>query len=216
MINRKSLFENNCISQDNPDGFDLSGFVDLTWNESERKTVISYLKSFECVLWSPGIVWCRFRCRQKRIGGPYFFDDGFYRWSNIDLHYIESHYIKLPSEVITHILNRKHLIHTETYSQYIESSEEVKEFAKTQKTFLTPGFDGELWLIPSEFKVNSAVLKFFRQFGGLYDLSTKALIDYIRSDKKLLLEKKFDYADYFEIDKTAKDLGIILEFIEKD
>lgn len=31
----------------------------------------------------------------------------------------------------------------------------------------------------------------------------------------MLLEKKYDYADYIEIDKTAKELGIILEFIEK-
>ena len=65
-------------------GLDLSEFVDLAWDECER-IVISYLKSFECIIWCPGIVWCKFRCKQK-IGGPYFFDDGFYRWSNVDIH----------------------------------------------------------------------------------------------------------------------------------
>lgn len=215
MHTSKSIFSRNWISKDNPDGLDPSELVDLTWDEYERKTVISYLKSFKCILWSPGIVWCRFRCRQKRIGGPYIFDDGFYTWSNIDIHYIESHYVKLPSEIITHILERKYLINVELLSQYTENSYELKEFAKTQKIFLTPGFDGELWLIPSEFKVNSAVLKFFRQFDGLYNLSTKSLIDYIKTPTKLLLEKKYDYADYIEIDKTAKELGILLEFIEK-
>ena len=37
----------------------------------------------------------------------------------------------------------------------------------------------------------------------------------ISKHQKVLLEKKYDYADYIEIDKTAKELGIILEFIEK-
>jgi uncharacterized protein YcgL (UPF0745 family) len=208
----RSIFEKDWISTDNPNGVDPSEFVDLAWDESERRIVISYLKSFECTICASSINWCPFRCKQKWISGYYIFDDGFFSWSNICTHVVEYHYVKPDVEFILHVLSRKHLINTQVLNEY----NEVKECAKEQKYFLTSGFDGELWLIPSEFKVNPAVLKFFRQFDGLYDLSTKSLIDYIKTSKKVLLEKKYDYADYIEIDITAKELGIILEFIEKD
>ena len=37
MINRKSIFDKDWISKDNPNGLDASEFVDLAWDESERR-----------------------------------------------------------------------------------------------------------------------------------------------------------------------------------
>lgn len=216
MHSSKDYLISNWISKDNPEGFDPAEYIDLTWSETEWKTVIGYLKSFEPIIWSPGVHWCRFRCKKKVILGPYIYDDGYFTWSNELTHYVENHFFKLGEDFIKHIFERKHLIKPEFLLDSNTNYHYIKDLANKQRSFLTPGFGGELWLIPSKIKANSAILKFFRQFDGLYNLSTKSLVDYIKSDKKLLLEKKFDYADYTQLDKTAKDLGIILDFVEKD
>lgn len=79
-------------------------FIDHDWDPAEKKTVASYLDQGEQILQYRGRSWCRFRCGIPHTGSREY-SDGYYIWPEGLSHYVSAHNVKLPQEVIEHILS---------------------------------------------------------------------------------------------------------------
>jgi hypothetical protein len=194
-------------------------WVCADWDEQERQMVVAYLKDVKgkghsVVL---GIEWCRFRCSTKSIGGPYFYQNEYFIWSNIFTHVVEHHYVKPPQQVIDWI--RWTFENKPTVELFNAASKPLPQLnpqqIQQQKTYPTNGFGGQLWLIPNPAKVPHEVLKAFRRLPEYAGASTKNIMDLIKSNDKVLLSKNCDFADYKTILEAVKAQGILLEFVEK-
>jgi predicted transcriptional regulator len=86
---------------------DPGSFVDDTWNAEEKERIVAYLKAaHEMPYVAGGLSWCRFRCGIVSLGNTEF-TDGTYLWPAGLLHYVETHNVKLPREVLDHMLTNK-------------------------------------------------------------------------------------------------------------
>ncbi len=85
---------------------DSRSFVDASWDESERDVVAGYLETGGFVPWGQcGFSECRF-C--GALNGSEERCDGVYIWPEGLPHYIREHNLRLPAEVVEHILSAAH------------------------------------------------------------------------------------------------------------
>ena len=86
---------------------DPGSFVDDTWDAEEKAKIVAYLKAAHEMPYAfGGTSWCRFRCGIVSLGCTEF-TDGTYLWPAGLLHYVETHNVKLPREVLDHMLANK-------------------------------------------------------------------------------------------------------------
>lgn len=104
---------------------DPAWFIDAAWDEGEKQKVLQYLKqSFPAPWIYLGRSWCRFRCG-KDVAGRGEYTDGTFVWPEGLTHYIEYHQVRLPQEVIDHILIRKRPVNvhwSDSLQENIDSS----------------------------------------------------------------------------------------------
>jgi hypothetical protein len=83
---------------------DPGSFVDDTWDQEEKEKIIAYLKAaYQMPYAFGGNSWCRFRCGTSSLGNLEY-TDGKYLWPVGLVHYVEKHNVKLPREVLEHML----------------------------------------------------------------------------------------------------------------
>jgi hypothetical protein len=84
---------------------DPAWFVDASWAADERQRVVAYLSQGYLFRSWMGFSWCRFRCNIP-LGalGASDLTDGVYCWPEGLNHYILEHNLRLPSELVQHIL----------------------------------------------------------------------------------------------------------------
>jgi hypothetical protein len=88
---------------------DPGSFVDDNWNAEEKERIIAYLKAAHQMPYAAGgLSWCRFRCGIAGLGNTEF-TDGTWLWPAGLLHYVETHNVKLPREVLDHMLTNKNI-----------------------------------------------------------------------------------------------------------
>ena len=83
---------------------DVNDFIDLAWNEEERKKVSSYLKKGRIKYSWMGCSECRI-CR-KWDNGSHCLTDGEWIWPEGFAHYIEKHNVKPPQEFVDYVLQK--------------------------------------------------------------------------------------------------------------
>jgi hypothetical protein len=86
---------------------DPMSFVDASWDRSERKRVIRYLRAGQDHFACHGYSWCRFKCgiSDTRMGTRDL-TDGYYVWPEGLAHYLEAHAVKPPEEFLDHVRRR--------------------------------------------------------------------------------------------------------------
>jgi hypothetical protein len=85
-------------------------FVDREWDKAERERIIQYLQSGQLMPYDAmGVSWCRFRCGINHLGAGEF-TDGKYVWPEGLAHYVTTHDVKLPNDVIDHMVSNKTFI----------------------------------------------------------------------------------------------------------
>lgn len=83
-----------------------SDYVDITWDVQERERVASHLKNGkEWENWR-GSSFCRFGCKDVKLGYRDF-TDGTYVWPEGFVHYVSAHNVKPAQEFINHILGER-------------------------------------------------------------------------------------------------------------
>jgi len=90
-------------SDDSPNWPDPIDFVDEQWDRDEREVVGSYLsrgRESAGMAWA-GVSTCRF-C--GKMNGSAEYTDGTYVWPQGLSHYVTDHAVRLPTEVVAHIL----------------------------------------------------------------------------------------------------------------
>lgn len=80
--------------------------VDETWDQQERKAIVKYLREGTYHEGYMGRSWCRFYCGHTDMGARELTDGTFF-WPEGLSHYVELHSVKLPNQVIDHMLGRK-------------------------------------------------------------------------------------------------------------
>jgi hypothetical protein len=91
-------------SDQDPSWPDPAELVDTNWDPTERDVVASYLQTGTVVVTSMGYSPCRL-CG-KRDNGSVELTDGVYVWPNGLAHYVAQHSVRLPRQVVDHILGR--------------------------------------------------------------------------------------------------------------
>ncbi|SDY09472.1 hypothetical protein [Hymenobacter psychrophilus] len=82
---------------------DPAQFVDDKWDSAERLQVINYLRQGRQLTHWMGYSWCRFGCKAADMGAADL-TDGSYCWPEGLAHYLENHQVRLPHEIVSHIL----------------------------------------------------------------------------------------------------------------
>jgi len=83
---------------------DPGSFVDEAWDQEEKEQIVAYLKAAPQMPYAfAGLSWCRFRCGINHLGSLEY-TDGKYLWPEGLVHYVEVHNVKLPREVLDHML----------------------------------------------------------------------------------------------------------------
>jgi hypothetical protein len=85
---------------------DPAWFVDAAWAPAERQQVLAYLQQGREIIPWMGFSWCRFRCEHRAHMGNSELTDGTYCWPEGLAHYIEAHQLRLPDQVVQHILTQ--------------------------------------------------------------------------------------------------------------
>jgi hypothetical protein len=85
---------------------DPAAFVDTTWSTEERSAVASYLDAGEPVLLFCGISSCRLCGGANGCGER---SDGSYLWPDGLTHYVRDHSVRLPDEVLQHVLRQQRI-----------------------------------------------------------------------------------------------------------
>jgi hypothetical protein len=83
---------------------DPAWFADADWAATIRQQVVDYLSKGRQLFTWMGFSWCRFRCEHGKHLGARDFTDGTYIWPEGLAHYVAHHHVRLPDEVVTHIL----------------------------------------------------------------------------------------------------------------
>ena len=89
------------IDEDAPHLPDPAAFVDTEWAVEERNVVAAYLRGGNDIVLGQGCSTCRI------CGVPDGFEeftDGRYRWPEGLAHYVFDHAVRLPDEVLEHVL----------------------------------------------------------------------------------------------------------------
>lgn len=91
-----------------PDLPDPARFIDPAWAPAERQQVLTYLQHGRPLVAWMGYSWCRFRCgiRDPHLGA-WDLTDGTYLWPEGLSHYVAAHQVRLPEEVVQHILQQE-------------------------------------------------------------------------------------------------------------
>ncbi|UOQ97016.1 hypothetical protein MUN81_17465 [Hymenobacter sp. 5317J-9] len=84
---------------------DPAWFVDQQWSPMEQQKVLAYLAQGRYLHYWMGLSWCRFRCGENNMGACDL-TDGTYCWPEGLAHYIIKHHVRLPKEVVQHILSQ--------------------------------------------------------------------------------------------------------------
>jgi hypothetical protein len=84
---------------------DPAWFTDDSWTVQERQQIAAYLRRGHLFRSYMGVSWCRFRCNIP-LGamGASDLTDGIYCWPEGLAHYVLKHKLRLPPELIQHIL----------------------------------------------------------------------------------------------------------------
>ncbi len=194
---------------------DPARFIDENWDRMKRDKVISYLNKGDVLCVSPGLSWCRFRCK-KSVGNATY-ADGYYEWPEGLSHYLRYHNVRLPDEFVEHALNNKPVHYEYTFGNFTIENEwwcSQKGWSEGQ-SFLTPDRNGELWLHTNSIKVTSDILKFIRGFQPFCDMSTKVIIDTLSSNSTVFLAEGYWYCDYIVNKEELNQTGMLLEYVEK-
>jgi hypothetical protein len=86
---------------------DPGSFVEEAWDPKQKEQIVAYLKAAQQMPYAfGGNSWCRFRCGISSLGNTEY-TDGKYLWPEGLVHYVEAHNVKLPREVIEHMLENK-------------------------------------------------------------------------------------------------------------
>ena len=200
-------------SKDEIDLPDPAWFVNYSWDSEVREYIAEYLDAGNIMCVQPGLSWCRFRCKKRHVGCATL-TDGIYIWPEGLSHYVRVHGVRLPDEFVKHALNNGEALDFEEECQ--------RNWWKEQKgwvngeSFLTPGFGGKLKLQPLNIMEYGKVISFIRKFDLPSTLSTKELLDLLKSKEPIELTNSLDYCDYVDYNKDAELLGIRLEFSEKE
>jgi hypothetical protein len=108
---------------------DPAWFVDEQWSFQERQRVTNYLRKGQMLLVAAGFSWCRFRCGTKdHLMGSGELTDGTYLWPEGLSHYIEQHGVRLPNQIIQHILAQEKLPHEIELGPFFENGAPIYEF----------------------------------------------------------------------------------------
>jgi hypothetical protein len=84
---------------------DPAWFVDASWATDERQRIAAYLRQGHLLRSWLGFSWCRFRCDVPLgVMGASDLTDGIYCWPEGLTHYILKHNLRLPTELVQHIL----------------------------------------------------------------------------------------------------------------
>lgn len=95
---------------------DPAWFVDEQWSETERQQVLAYLIKGRRINYWMGLSWCRFRCGESdNYMGACDLTDGTYCWPEGLAHYIENHNVRLPDEIVTHIISQVEFPRSKAY-----------------------------------------------------------------------------------------------------
>jgi hypothetical protein len=92
-------------SDQDPSWPDPAELVDTNWDPNERALVASYLEAGTVVVTYMGYSPCRL-CA-KRDNGSVELTDGVYVWPNGLAHYVAEHSVRLPGQIVDHILGRE-------------------------------------------------------------------------------------------------------------
>lgn len=90
------------VDTDRPELPDPEAFVDVTWDVAERQVVAEYLSGGRPVEVGSGCSPCRI-C--GAANGFEEFTDGVYLWPEGLAHYVLDHAVRLPEEVVQHMLS---------------------------------------------------------------------------------------------------------------
>jgi hypothetical protein len=86
---------------------DPAWFVDTSWVADERQRVAQYLSQGRALCYFMGFSWCRFRCAISAAAlGTADLTDGTYCWPAGLSHYVWRHNLRLPDQIVQHILNQ--------------------------------------------------------------------------------------------------------------
>lgn len=111
---------------------DPAWFTDANWDPNIRQQVIQHLQQGRRMPYTyMGQAFCRFHCDGPHAGrlGSMEFTDGRYVWPEGLAHYLEAHHLRLPAEVVDHMLQD-----TEDLYEPLPHSYEIDyEWWKTQK-----------------------------------------------------------------------------------
>lgn len=90
-------------SEREPDLPDPADLVDVSWGDDERFVVVQYLAAGTIVRTFMGYSPCRL-CGERNGSSEY--TDGRYVWPEGLVHYLDVHHVRLPAEVVEHIVDR--------------------------------------------------------------------------------------------------------------
>jgi hypothetical protein len=88
-------------SPETPDYPPPQDLVDPEWCPADRSRVVAYLRSGSVYAQWRGLSHCRFRCGAKPFEmGSRCLTDGIWVWPEGLSHYVEQHFVTLPSEFV--------------------------------------------------------------------------------------------------------------------
>jgi len=94
-------------SLDEPTLPDPAWFIDASWSADERGRVKQYLAQGHRINYWMGFSWCRFRCGISTSAmGACDLTDGTYCWPEGLAHYVSTHNLRPPEQIVRHILNQ--------------------------------------------------------------------------------------------------------------
>jgi hypothetical protein len=90
-------------NEHHPEFPEPQSLADETWDEDERHMVCAYLSSGTVVVSYMGMSPCRL-CAEDN--GALEYTDGVYQWPEGLAHYVSEHGVRLPEELVAHVLGR--------------------------------------------------------------------------------------------------------------
>jgi hypothetical protein len=156
---------------------DPAWFVDASWTEEERRRVVAYLSQGRLLHSWMGFSWCRFRCgTSPGAMGASDLTDGTYCWPEGLIHYITKHSLRLPTELVQHIL-----------TQSVFPVEQAKQFSPRCEVNM------DWWRIQKGW--NSAAKSFLsetdqevKDFVRRYDQNKLFLEDYTEDGRRAIIQ----------------------------
>lgn len=197
---------------------DPGSFVDEAWDPQEKEQIVAYLKAAQQMPYAAaGLSWCRFRCGISSLGNTEY-TDGTYLWPEGFVHYVEVHNVKLPREVIEHMLKNKMVVVGDDYTINGNWWLQQKGENTTAKTFNDRLDIGILTLVQSHDKrkhKQEEALRFYLMdaFGVKGRL---AAVDAILSGKETQVKGQFKNVSEFITKISALGLQGSFKYLTKE